>query len=114
RVRQEPRAVIAEPMDVLVLAGRPLLFEPFVYNLMVDQGRWRPDPLVARICQGEIGLAVLAYSLEVAAHMTDGLHALWPPTVIASLQQTMALESIEATRYVYVPRPPSAGGGCRQ
>jgi hypothetical protein len=114
RVRKEPGAVIAEPMDVVVLAGRPVLLEPFVYNLMVDEGRWRPDSLVASICSGEVRLAVLAYPLDVAAQMTDGLHALWPPTVIASLQGTMQLEGIEASRYVYTPRPASAAGVCRQ
>ena len=112
RVRREPDGVIAEPMDVVVLAGRPVLFEPFVYNLMLDQGRWRPDPLVARICDGEIGLAVLAYSLEVGARMTDGLHSLWPPAVIASLQDTMSLEGIEASRYVYTRRA-SIAPGCQ-
>jgi hypothetical protein len=111
RVRQERGAVIAEPMDVLVLAGRPVLFEPFVYNLMVDEGRWRPDALVTRICNGEVRLAVLAYPIEVAAEMTDGLHALWTPAVIGSLHETMAFEGIEASRYVYTPL---AGARCRQ
>ena len=110
RVRREPGEVIADPMDVLVLAGRPVLFEPFIYNILLDQGLWRPDRVLQRICGGSVGLAVFSYSLEVAARMTDGLHALWPPQVIAALGDTMAFEGMEANRYVYTPRlAPRAG-----
>jgi hypothetical protein len=41
-VRHEPGGVLAEPMDVIVLAGRPVLLEPFIYNLLLQAGRWRP------------------------------------------------------------------------
>jgi len=107
RVRREPRDVLAEPMDVLVLAGRPVTFEPFIYSVRLDMGRWQPNEQVARICNGDVGLVVLGYSLEVGAGMTDGLHALWPPPVMAALRDSMAFEGIQAARYVYTPRPPS-------
>jgi len=110
RVRAEPGAVIAEPMDVVVLAGRQVLLEPFIYSVLLDTGHWQPDALVARICSGEVGLAVLAYPLEVGARMTDGLHALWPAPVIAAMQASMHLERVEAERYVYSPRPAVAAG----
>jgi hypothetical protein len=106
RVRSEPRTVLAEPMDVLVLGGRPVSFEPFIYSIRMDIGRWQPDGLVARICTGEIGLVVLGYSLEVGTSLTDGLHALWPRPVMAALHHSMALETVTAGRYVYSPRPP--------
>jgi hypothetical protein len=112
RVRREPRAVIAEPMDVVVLAGRPVLLEPFVYSVLFDTGHWQPGPLVASICNGEIGLVVLAYPLDVGARMTDGLHALWPAPVIAALQDRMELESMQADRYVYTPRGLPSVSGC--
>src|SRR6202011_2484100 len=107
RVREEPGAVLAEPMDVVVLAGRQVLLEPFIYSILLDTGHWRPDSIVARICNGEISLVVLAYPLDVGARMTDGLHALWPAPVMAAMQQTMSLERIEAERYVSSPRPAS-------
>jgi hypothetical protein len=104
RVRREPELVLAEPMDVLVLAGRPVVFEPFIYSVRMDVGRWRPDELVGRICTGEIGLAILGYSLEVGARMTDGLHTFWPAPVLAALDETMELEGRQAGRYVYTRR----------
>jgi hypothetical protein len=105
RVRREPGAVLAEPMDVLVLAGRPVLLEPYIYNLLLDSGRWRPESLVARICNAEITLLVLAYPLEVGARMSDGLYALWPEPIMTALQNSMSLDAVQATRYVYTPRP---------
>jgi hypothetical protein len=113
RVRREPAAVLAEPMDVVVLAGRPVLLEPFIYNLLLDAGRWRPAALVARICTGEVGLLVLGYPIEVGARMTDGLYALWPAPVMAALQDSMTLKGIQATRYIYTYAPGSrTAHGC--
>ena len=112
RVHHEPGAVLAEPMDVVVLGGRPVLFEPFIYSVRLDTGRWDPAPLIARICRGEFGLVILGYSLEVAARMNDGLHALWPPPVLAALHDSTALEGMLAGRYIYTPTSAS-GPGCR-
>jgi hypothetical protein len=105
RVRDEPRDVIAEPMDTVVLAGRQVVLEPVIYSILFDTDHWQPRPMVDRICHGSVGLVVLAYPLEVGARMTDGLHALWPAPIIAALQARMRLESRQAERYVYVPRP---------
>jgi hypothetical protein len=106
RARREPGLVLAEPMDVQVLAGRPVLLEPFIYNILMAAGVWGPEPLIAQICSGQIKLAVLGYSVEQGANMTDGLFALWPPPVMDALQAGLQLEGIEANRYVYTPRSP--------
>jgi hypothetical protein len=97
--------VLAEPMDVLVLAGRQVSFEPFIFSVRLDMGRWRPDDVIARICTGQVGLLVLGYTLEVGARMTDGLHAFWPPPVMSALSKSMALEQVTAGRNIYTPRP---------
>ena len=96
--------VIADPLDVVVLAGRQILLEPFIYHLLLDQGRWRPDALVSRICNGDVGLVVLGQTLDAAARPTDQLHAFWPEPVISSLQATMSLEGEQAGRHIYTPR----------
>ncbi len=111
RVRHEPGSVIAEPMDVIVLAGRQVLLEPFIFNILLDTGHWRADPVVDRICGGDVGLLVLAYPLQVGAGMTDGLHALWTPAVMSALADTMELEGVQAQRYVYSRSP--SGARCR-
>jgi hypothetical protein len=110
RVRHAPGSVIAEPMDVVVLAGRQVLLEPFIFNILLDTGHWRADPVVDRICAGDVGLLVLAYPMDVGAGMTDGLHALWTPAVMAALADTMELEGVQGQRYVYSR---SASARCR-
>jgi hypothetical protein len=106
RVRREPSIVIAEPMDVVVLAGRQVLLEPFIFNILLDTGHWHAGAVVERVCAGQIGLLVLAYPLDVGARMTDGLHALWTPAVMAALADTMEFEGIQASRYVYTRSAP--------
>jgi hypothetical protein len=91
-----------------VLAGRQVLLEPFIFNILLDTGHWRADPVVDRICAGDVGLLVLAYPLEVGAGMTDGLHALWTPAVMAALADTLELEGVQAQRYVYSRSPSPA------
>jgi hypothetical protein len=91
------------------------VLEPVIYSILLDTGHWQPGPLVDRICNGDIGLLVLGYPLEVAPRMTDGLHALWPAPILAALQERMQLEGRQAERYVYVPRPLAvrpASDGC--
>ena len=44
RVRAEPGFVLADPPDVVVLANRPVVFEPLIYSMLLEQGSWRPDP----------------------------------------------------------------------
>ena len=112
RVRTTSGDVLAEPMDVIVLGGRPILLEPFIYSIQLDVGRWRPDPVVDRICHGDVGLVVLAYPLEEGANMTDGLHALWPAPVMAAMQATMQLEGVQAGRFVYTPHARGGGEQC--
>ena len=48
RVRSEPREVLAEPLDVVVLAGRPILLEPTIFGILQRAGSWDAGPLVRR------------------------------------------------------------------
>ncbi len=109
RVRNEPRAVLANPLDVLALAGRPILFEPYIFSILLEQGKWDAGPLVRRICGGEIGLVVLDQRLETD---NPGYHGYphWPAPVLRALRQTMTLEAIQSDRALYVPR---LGAACR-
>jgi hypothetical protein len=61
RVAATPGTVLADPLDVLVLADRPILLEPIIYSLREQDGSWDPRPMVARLCSGEVKLIVLGY-----------------------------------------------------
>jgi hypothetical protein len=102
--------VIAEPLDVVVLTGRPVELEPLIYSLLADTGSWDPQPLVRRICQGEIKLAVLGYTLEDATQMGQGPYTVWPRTVLSAMRASMRLETSTFGRYLYVPYPNGGSG----
>jgi hypothetical protein len=111
RVRSEPGEVSAEPLDVVVLAGRPVLFEPYIFSILHREGRWDAGPLARSICAGELKLLVLDQRLDST---DNGLHGYthWPPPILAALRQTMVLESEQAGRFLYVPRENAPSQGC--
>ena len=53
RVRAEPRGVLAEPLDIVILAGRDILLEPYIFSILNQRlgpslffggGYWPPGP----------------------------------------------------------------------
>ncbi len=106
RVSRSSGTVLADPLDVLVLAGRPVLLEPIVYGLREQDGSWDPSPLVARVCGGEVSLVVLGYPLEEIGQR-------FPRAVAAAVQQTFVIEQTVrlggGQRWVLVPRTDRSG-----
>jgi len=107
RVGAEPRIVFAYSLDVIVLADRPIEFEPYIYSVLASEGRWDVTPVVDAVCNGAVALLVLAEPLETPGGSYHG-YAVWPAPVLTALRATMQLDTIQAGRYVYVPR---ANGG---
>jgi hypothetical protein len=103
RVRSEPREVLADPPDVVVLAGRRNLLELYFSAIRHSQGQWNPDPLVRRICRGEVGLLVLRYKLESDARGIYQGYPYWPPPILAALRESMEFQTEQAGRFLYVP-----------
>ena len=100
-------AVLADPLDVVVLANRPVVLEPLIYKLLYQSGQWDPTSIVQRVCSGQISLLVLAYPLEDADDH-------WPLPVIDALRQRLVLDRVVAAgsgqRFVYTL---DAGSVCR-
>jgi hypothetical protein len=108
RVRAEPRGVYSEPLDIVVLAGRKLLMEPFIFSILNGEGRWDAANAVHQICSGEIGLVVLDHRLEGPDWMTHNyLH--WPVPVLDALRSSMRLEREQAGLFLYVPKDQPLG-----
>lgn len=111
RVRTEPGAVLAAPLDVVVLAGRPILLEPYVFSILETGGHWDSRPLVRQICRGDVRLLVVGQPLE-SADLVLHAYAHWPESIRAALRQIMVFEGRHASRYIYVPGQPSNDGVC--
>jgi hypothetical protein len=102
RVRAEPRGVLSEPLDIVVLADREILFEPYILSILNREGRWDAGPVVRQICAGYIGLVVLDHPLEGGGWQTQG-YPHWPAPVLDALRSIMRLEREEARLFLYVP-----------
>jgi hypothetical protein len=111
RVRAEPGDVLAEPADVVVLAGRPILLEPAHPLLILSQSAWDLTPLTREICSGRVRLLVLGYSLESGGREQLG-YVRWPTSILAALRQTMVLEDQRADRFLYSWRAPNKPHDC--
>jgi hypothetical protein len=102
QVRLAPNDVIADPLDVAVLTGHPVVLEPVLYDLLYLDGRWDPAPVVARVCRGDIGLVVLGYPLETPD--AEAEHK-WPRPVLDALRERMTLQNVVPAginqRYIY-------------
>jgi hypothetical protein len=92
RVRHTQGEVLADPLDVLVLANRQPLFEPLLFRLFYDSGRWDVQPVVLEICDGRVGLVVLKLPIE---------NVDWPAPVRTAVEQTMQVEGSSAGRLIY-------------
>jgi hypothetical protein len=108
-----PGAVLADPLDVPVLAERPILMEPFTYGLFYRGGSWDATPVVQSVCRGEVSLLVLAYPLAATPGVSTEADIQWPQPVLAALRQTFVLEEVVSAgrgqRFVYAP---AEGSGC--
>jgi hypothetical protein len=98
----EKGIVLAESMDLAVLAQQPVQFEPFAFSMLEAQGRWDSKPLIDTICTGQISLLVLSYPIELEIQPV-GLKEfpMWPRSVITALRDTMQFEQIRDFHWLY-------------
>jgi hypothetical protein len=106
RVRTEPKMVLSESLDVVVLAGRPMIAEPIIFSQMVADDQWNDEPLARQICDGKVGLLILKGPLDGTSEIDRYMRsALWPPHVLEALRETMQLETSRAQLLIYSPSP---------
>jgi hypothetical protein len=102
RVTETEGTVLADPLDVVALANRPIFIEPTDYAVRERDGSWDPSPIVELLCRKQVPLVILGYAL-------DDVGERWPHAIISAMQQTLVLEDIaplaNRARYVYVPDP---------
>lgn len=110
-VRAEPRTVLADPLDVVSRAERGIAYEPIIFGILFDQGRFDPTPLVEDVCAGRIGLLVLNYPLGNAVRSFNE-QTLWPPALLQALQDRMVPAERLAGHTVYRSRGPSSTSVC--
>jgi hypothetical protein len=110
-VKAQPGFVLADPPDVVVLADRPVMFEPLIYSFLMAEGRWQADPAVRMICDGEVSLVVLDYPLDAQDNTAFGAFHAWPDPVFTALEDAMQPSGQLDNRDLYTPRS-HPGGVC--
>ena len=103
RVRSGKREVLADPPDVVVLAGRRNLLELYFSSIRYSEGRLNLDPLVRKICRGDVGLLAIRYKLDSDARGIYQGYPFWPQPVLAALRESMTFQAEQAGRFLYVP-----------
>jgi hypothetical protein len=102
RARSTSGEILADPLDVVVLADHRILLEPYIFNILSSQAGWNERPLVERICRGEISLLIVDRPLHSTQPAYHG-YTRWPEPIIQILRHTMVLEGQIAGRFLYVP-----------
>ena len=114
RVHDEPGFVLADPPDVVVLANRPVMFEPLIFSMLQDEGTWHAELAVKMICDGSVRLLVLNYPLGPQNNGTFGRFHAWPDMVWHALEDALQPAGEQANREIYIARQqvdPACGSG---
>jgi hypothetical protein len=109
-VRAAPGQAIAMPMDVMVLAGKPIYVEPAIFTILADAGIVPVGPVLETIRQGGVGVVVLDLRPDGNTWYHGAGQPIWRDDVMDALRESMALRSEKGGRLVYTPRasqPPS-------
>lgn len=92
--------IIAEETTLLLLAGKPLIFQPFEFTQLHAQGLWDEQPLVRAIEQEELALVVLNFQLE---HPHAYALERFSPAVLAAIAEHYRLVGRFSLYHLYAP-----------
>jgi hypothetical protein len=102
RVRSANGTVLADPLDVVVLANRPIFIEPTDFGIRERAGTWDSTPIVELLCTKQVPLVILGYAV-------DDVGERWPASLVTTMQRTLVLDATvplaNRARWVYVPDP---------
>lgn len=77
RIRALPGAVVSDDATLLLRAGKPVLFQPFVMTQLAAAGRWDEGPFLALLSSGAVAAVVVQSAPEavVATRYTPAMRA---------------------------------------
>jgi hypothetical protein len=110
-VRAAPGQAIAMPMDVVVLAGKPLYVEPAIFSILANAGVVPVEPVLQTIRSGGVGVVVMDLRPDGDQWLHGAGQPIWRQDVLAAMRESMTLRSEKAGRLIYTPRgsqPPPA------
>jgi hypothetical protein len=109
-VRAAPGQAIGMPMDVVVLAGKPLYVEPAIFSILADAGVIPVEPALQTIRSGGVGVVVMDLRPDGDQWFHGAGQPIWREDVLDTLRESMTLRSEKAGRLIYTSKgshPPS-------
>jgi len=108
-----PEWVLADGPWIATLLGvgaRPVVNDPFLYRLLVDNGTLQADPLVAAMHAGQVPWLVLACPIERHREVVGTDVQRWPAEVIEAMDRLYVMVEEEGRAWIYRFEPLSALG----
>ncbi len=96
-IEATPGPVLAdEGMDALLLARRPVWFEPYVFTQLAALGRWDETPLLSGLAQTQFDLIIINPRLRAQR---------WSPALLAQIERHYEMTGLAGNLAIYRPRP---------
>jgi hypothetical protein len=105
RLAGEPGELLTDDPDLAVAAGRPVLFEFTIFELLADQGIWDERPIVDAIQARCFGLVILSTPLDA-----PGEQVRWSAGVGRAIGSAYAPAGQQYGYWLYRPTPIGYGG----
>lgn len=102
RIRQAPGDVLAEDLSLPVVAGKPAVFEPVLYDIFFETGTVGPGRIVGALAGGRFGLLLLSSPMDRPGWETDP-QIMWPRALRSAMRVGYCLEGRIDKYYVYMP-----------
>jgi hypothetical protein len=99
RIAEQPGDVLSDNSGLVAAAGKPILFEFQIFQLLRAEGRWSDEPIVAAVEARRFSLVALMHPLDAPIGATR-----WTPAVRAALQAAYAPAGRESEFWLYRPR----------
>ncbi|MCL4505446.1 MAG: glycosyltransferase family 39 protein [Chloroflexi bacterium] len=95
-IRAAPDPVLSDiTVDLVVLNGHPLYYEPFARRQLIDAGLWNPAPFISDIRNRRFPLILL---------FRDMRESRWTPEMLDAVYTSYRLDQTIAGTNIYVPK----------
>jgi hypothetical protein len=101
-VRATETDVISTRQDVLLFAGKRIVFQPFNFSALSNMGMWDQRHIIERLDRDEIGLVMLHFPVDVQRG-TDFVDWFCTPEIRAAVRRNYRLTREIGGLYLYRP-----------
>ena len=98
----EPGEVLTDEPALAVAAGKPVLYEFVIFDLLTSQERWDEHPILEAIEAQRFALVILTTPLDAPPEQER-----WSPSLTAALKSSYTSAGYQEGYWLYRPTGPS-------